>query len=176
MIKSKESKKYVLTGGPFTGKTTVLDILRQRGYPVVPESARIVIEEEQAKASEVLPWKDLSRFQEQVVVKQMQLELDASGEHVFLDRGLLDSYAYSKVGNVIAPIHAHHDAHLRYAKVFILELLPKYIPDEIRKETLEYRALIHRALGDAYQEFGYVPIVVPVLPPAGRVEFILRHI
>ena len=171
-----DSKKYVLTGGPFTGKTTVLDIIKSRGYPVVPETARMVIEEEQTKGSNMLPWKDLLQFQEKVVTKQLELELEISGTHVFLDRGVLDSYAYSKVGNVSAPTSAYHDAHLRYTQVFILQLLPGYTQDIVRKETAEYRELIHQALYDAYKEFGYAPIEVPVLSPKDRVEFMLRHI
>ena len=39
-------KRYVLTGGPCSGKTTVLNILAKCGYPVVPELAREMIEKE----------------------------------------------------------------------------------------------------------------------------------
>ena len=176
MIVPQETKKYVLTGAPFTGKTTVLDIIKANGYPVVPETARMVIEEEQAKESAILPWKDLSLFQEKVVMKQAQLESEIFGRHVFLDRGILDSYAYSKLGNVDAPLHAYKDAHLRYAQVFILELLPGYTPDTVRKETADYRHQIHQALFEAYEQFGYAPIVVPILSPENRAEFIRRHI
>lgn len=171
-----DSRKYVLTGGPFAGKTTVLNIIKEKGYPVVPESARIVIEEEQVIGSNVLPWKNLSQFQMKVVTKQLELEFKASGQHVFLDRGVLDSHAYSKVGKVTSPASVYHDVHLRYAKVFILELLPGYTPDNVRKESAEYREKIHQALYDAYKEFGYDPIVVPALPPQERVAFILECI
>ncbi len=176
MTTKRVTKKYVLTGGPFTGKTTVVDILKAKGYPVVPETARMVIEEEQLKGSDVLPWKDLALFQEKVVMKQAELEFALSDDKVFLDRGILDSYAYSKLGNVSVPLHAYQDAHLRYAQVFILELLPGYEPDEVRKETAEYRDSIHQALFNAYREFGYTPTVVPVLSPHERAEFILSHV
>jgi predicted ATPase len=36
-------KKYVLTGGPGTGKTTVLEILSLRGYNIISETAREII-------------------------------------------------------------------------------------------------------------------------------------
>lgn len=176
MIITSETKKYVLTGGPFSGKTTVLDILKAKGYPVVPETARMVIEEEQAKGGDVLPWKNLAHFQEKVVMKQIELEFELSGEYAFLDRGLLDSYAYSKLGNIRAPLHVYKDAHLRYAQVFIFELLSGYTTDIVRKETIEYRQMTHLALYDAYKEFGYAPIVVPVLSLEDRVEFILSRI
>ena len=142
----------------------------------MPETARIIIEEEQEKNSDILPWKDLMFFQEKVVLKQVQMESEISETHVFLDRGILDSYAYSKLGNVSAPLHAYQDAHSRYIQVFILELLPGYTPDTVRKETADYRHQIHQALFDAYEQFGYAPIVVPILSPENRAEFILRHI
>ena len=171
-----KTKKYVLTGRPYSGKSTVLDLIQKKGYPVVPETARMVIEEEQAKGSAILPWKDFSLFQDKVVLKQTQLESEIAGPNVFLDRGILDSYAYSKLGKVDAPLYAYQDAHLRYTQVFILELLPGYTPDEVRKETAEYRISIHQALFEVYEQFGYTPIEVPVLSPPERTEFILRHI
>lgn len=176
MSRFLRTNRYVLTGAPFTGKSSVIDILKAKGYPVVPETARIVIEEEQVRGSNVLPWKDLYLFQEAVVKKQLRFELETTGEQVFLDRGVIDSYAYGKIGNVSAPPHTYHDAHLRYTQVFILELLPGYTPDNVRKETAEYRQIIHRALYDAYKEFGYTPIVVPVLSPEERATLILSHI
>lgn len=47
---------------------------------------------------------------------------------------------------------------------------------EARKETALYRDSLHQALFDAYEEFEYAPIVVPVLSPEVRAEFILSHV
>ena len=62
-------KKYVITGGPGIGKTTVIEILSSRGYEIVPEAARIIIEEEQINDSDALPWKNLKKFQNLVAQK-----------------------------------------------------------------------------------------------------------
>ena len=59
-------KAHVITGGPGVGKTTVVEILARRGYAIVPEAARMIIEEERLKDSDVLPWKNLSLFQIEV--------------------------------------------------------------------------------------------------------------
>jgi predicted ATPase len=37
---------YVVTGGPGTGKTTVLRELERKGFPCVPEVARQLIQEQ----------------------------------------------------------------------------------------------------------------------------------
>ncbi len=176
MQPQSSAKKYVLTGTAFTGKSTLLELLAARGYPVVPETARMIIEEEQKKGSDILPWKDLYKFQQKVVERQVLLESEVSGEHIFLDRGVLDSYAYSKAGNLALPKSFFEGAHLRYHSVFILELLPGYQQDEVRKETSEHREAVHRAIRESYEEFGYKPVVIPVLSPEDRLEFILKHI
>ena len=44
---------YVLTGGPCSGKTTLIDELKQRGYSVFPEPARIVIASELAQGKTI---------------------------------------------------------------------------------------------------------------------------
>ena len=41
-------EKYVIDGGPHTGKTTSLESLAKRGYEIVDENARIIIKQEKA--------------------------------------------------------------------------------------------------------------------------------
>ncbi|MFD0634363.1 AAA family ATPase [Catenulispora yoronensis] len=48
-------KRYVLTGTPGAGKTTVIEELRRRGHAVVGEAATEVIARRQA-AGEAEPW------------------------------------------------------------------------------------------------------------------------
>ena len=45
--------KFVVTGGPAAGKTTVLDILRELGYAIGKDSARSIIR--QRKTVELSP-------------------------------------------------------------------------------------------------------------------------
>src|SRR5690348_8349682 len=89
-------QKVVITGGPSIGKTTVIEILASRGFATVPEAARIVIEEEKLKGSDLLPWRNFAKFQELVFRKQLELEAQASGEVIFLDRGVVDGIGYCK--------------------------------------------------------------------------------
>lgn len=120
-------EKYVLTGGPGTGKTTLLKELAKRGYQTVPEAARLVIQEEQRKEQGkgeqgILPWTDLYKFQ----------------------------------------------------KIFLLEFLPFYHQDPERREDGEKAREIHYHLEQVYQEFGYQPVHIPVLPAAQRALSILH--
>lgn len=175
-MNSQPSKKYVLTGGPGVGKSAVMDILVARGYSIIPETARIVIEEEQAKNSDILPWKDLLRFQEVVVRRQLEAEMKIGEQKVFLDRGIVDGYAYCKQGNVPAPKNLTDNARDRYDAVFLLAPLAHYENDHVRKEDKEFQAVIHAMIEEAYREFGYDVIHVPALHIHERAEFILKAI
>lgn len=65
-MNSIETNWYVLTGGPCSGKSTTLEYLSSRGYLVVPEMARVVIDEE-IRA-------DAFGFQVKILDRKIQLE------------------------------------------------------------------------------------------------------
>ena len=169
-------KKYVLTGGPGIGKTTVIELLASRGFAILPEVARMVTEEERLKGSVVLPWLDLEKYQEKVVDRQLELEEKISADTIFLDRGIIDGYAYCKLGNVRVPKKLMENAPDRYHKIFLLEPLPFYSNDKTRFEDRDEAKKIHDSIIDAYREFGYEVILVPVLPPEKRADFIISKI
>lgn len=172
------SKPFVITGGPGVGKTTVIEILRKSGYRVVDETAREIIEREMAKESDVLPWKNLQEFQVQVFKRQSEKESGIlnSLEPVFLDRSIIDGYAYCVLGKVTPSPEIVHLSPGRYAKVFLLERLPGYITDESRVEDLQGAKDIHAEILKVYSDFGYEVVHVPILEPEARVDFILKHL
>ena len=49
---------YVITGGPGTGKTSLIEELKTVGYQTVKEVARDIIKEQQLQGGNALPWKD----------------------------------------------------------------------------------------------------------------------
>jgi len=169
-------KKIVLTGGPSVGKTTIIEILASKGYTVVPEAARMIIEEEKIKGSDALPWKDIGKFQHLVAERQIELEAEATGNFVFYDRGIVDGYAYCKVSDVPVSNLILDNAKGRYDKIFFLESLGLYVEDGIRSKDFEDALAIHNKIKESYIKFGYDPITVPVLPPDQRVDFILKSI
>ena len=60
----QEKQIYVITGGPCTGKTTILNDLHEKGYRVLHEIARKVIEEKQKTNKDYLPTTDINEFQQ----------------------------------------------------------------------------------------------------------------
>jgi len=172
-------KRFVITGGPGRGKSTLIDILASRGYTVVSEAARMIIEEEQSAGSEALPWKDLATFQTKVVQRQLDLESETVGDVVFFDRGILDGYGYCVQKGMPIPqiiLDKIDQVGERYDKIFVLEALPGYKLDKIRFEDEKTATDIHNAIVDAYKKFGYEPILVPAFPPEQRADFIVSNI
>jgi len=171
-------QKHVITGGPGVGKTTTLEILAQRGYETVRETARDIISlQQEAGEDRTLPWTDNFGFQYLVLDTLLRRERQATGEHVFCDRGAFDAIAYCHVfGNEVpAPlVKATHTR--RYETVFLLDQLPNYATDKERREDPVLAKRIHEAIGDAYRGLGYEVVRVPVLPPQERAEFIIAQV
>jgi predicted ATPase len=91
------TKKIALIGGPSTGKTTLINALRSKGYNCMKEISRQITLEAQEKGIEQLFLKDPLLFSEQLLLgRQKQfMEADSLNEDVvFFDRGLPDVVAY----------------------------------------------------------------------------------
>lgn len=170
-------KKYVLTGAPSVGKTTVLNILASRGYEIVNEAADEIIREEREKPNKgALGLDNIQSFQELVAARQLELEAKAKSGIVFLDRGITDGYAFCKLAQVDVPAIIMDESRDRYEKIFFLESLGKYEYDGVRTGSLEKANQIHPFLKEAYEFFGYSPIDVPVATPEERADFILKSL
>ena len=58
----KNRNFYIFTGGPGSGKSTVLEILKNKGYLTVNEVAREIIKNQVRTGGDALPWKNTVRY------------------------------------------------------------------------------------------------------------------
>lgn len=144
----------VITGAPSSGKTTLLHQLRQRGYAVVPESAREVLSSGELDESR-------SDVQTLIELRQRAKEERISPDQVVvLDRALPDSLAYRRlVGADVTDLHALIRPE-RYAAVFMCGF-GQHIADGIRKDDAERAREIERLLREVYLELGCRVIDLP---------------
>ncbi len=168
----------VITGGPCTGKTTVVEVLSAMGYATTIEHARHYIDPHKETGMTVEEIRANKRkFQHGILEMQIEEEtkLDPN-EMVFLDRALPDALAYYQfLGLDYDDDVLEMSERFCYMTVFILARLP-LINDCARLEDVESQIRIHNLIMEVDGSF-HCPIVhVPVLPPQERVGFILNHI
>ena len=172
------SNWYVITGGPSSGKTTTVDLLRARGYRTTIEDARLYIDLQRlgGRTVEQIRGRQVE-FQRNVLALQLAQEaaLDPD-ELVFLDRAVPDSLAYYRFLG-IEPDPALLEAIERapYRKVFVMDLLP-LAPDYARTEDAPAQRRIHELLLEVYESLPIPVERVPVLPPGERVDHILARL
>lgn len=171
-------KKFIITGGPNSGKSTIIDLLSKKGHSVLTESARLIIEQRK-----MYPWDDQKAFCDAVRHEQMRREGQIRAHIVFLDRSLVDPVAYAEIAYVDVDQSAYKNIHdaLYEREVFFLEMLPRYTLDEQRKETPEQAAAVHNRLRLVYRRLGFTLIDVPLFSSDEdaskrlRLEFILKR-
>lgn len=174
----KSTNWYVVTGGPGSGKTTTVNLLRKRGYRTTIEHARHFIDTERITGRTVTEIRE-NQIAFQAGVLNMQIEQEAyllPGETVFLDRALPDSLAYYRFLDL--PVDERLTNVLKgvaYKKVFILDFLP-LVNDYARLEDGEAQQKIHSLITAVYESLPFPVVHVPVLPPEERVDFILKNL
>lgn len=172
-------KRIILTGGPGTGKTSIINELIEEGFNCFEEISREIIREEMAKGSRVLPWDDLMAFSQKVIDGRIEQYNGAKDGISFYDRSVYDSIAYLHLDKV--EVTEEWDTlgkELTFSKdVFITPPWKEiFHQDNERKESLAQLTLLHETLIRTYEDYGYTLIEVPKLSIKDRVQFIINHI
>jgi len=170
---------FVITGGPGTGKTSVINELRKRGYDVLDEAARTVHHSDKRFNGKNIKEVDMVDFQKAIFdFQKSQFEsIKGKKEPIFMDRGIGDSLAYYKHYNLDIPKEIFELSNsFKAAKVFCLNFLDIYRQDKLRKETKEEQEQIHYEIIEAYGDLGYDVVFVPKMSINERVDFILSKI
>ncbi|RJQ34108.1 hypothetical protein C4568_03125 [Candidatus Parcubacteria bacterium] len=169
---------YVITGGPSSGKTTTVNLLKDRGYKTTIEHARHYIDTQKiaGKTVEEIRKNQLS-FQQGILNMQTDQEQALpSDETIFLDRAIPDALAYYRFLKLPEDEKLQKAMHkFSYKKVFVLDPLP-LVKDYARTEDEAAQKNIHVLLTNVYESLQYPVVHVPVLPPEERVDFILKNL
>ena len=163
--------RIVFTGGPSSGKTTIINQLALDDYNVVQEPARQLL----TVHGDVL-FTERERFQ--TLLEDLCVENYNNNSNAYYDRGLHDEIAYRRKFGT--PISEKLDAECKRLKYDIVFVFPPWKEifenDAIRKETFEEAASIYDGIVAGYKEYGHEPIVVPFGSVEDRIAFIINEV
>jgi predicted ATPase len=177
--------KYVFTGPPCSGKSSVFEKMKERyhAYHFIPEVARNAIKFFSDFESHKLPWVNREFFQNYVETIQLKnlvdigFKTDPASPFIY-DRGLVDEIPYreffgmSQSKEIIELCKKH-----RYDKIFYFPVWEEiYIKDEERIEELHEAKLLDALFRKVYDSFNYELIEMPKVSIEERIEFVLNHI
>ncbi len=168
---------FIITGGPGSGKSTLIHALQAQGLHTMPESGRAIIQEQVAVGGSALPWADRLAFAERMYEferRSWRAAHELRGPVIF-DRGVPDVVGYLNLVGLEVPAPIEHAARtLRYAAcVFVAPHWPAiYVQDRERRQSIEEAEATCRAITDVYMRLGYEIIPLPLASVADRVAFV----
>ena len=170
---------FVLTGAPGTGKSAILNQLRDR-FRCVDEPAREVLAEQRASGGRGTWDQDPSQFVNLLLQRSIEKYEAAreSGERVLFDRGIPDCVVYAiRAGADLEPSLTAVDAFRYEPHVLFLEPWSDiYATDKERVMSFDDTVSFSEELREVYSRSGYAIVDVPHSPIDARVDFVRQFV
>lgn len=175
------AKKIVITGGPGSGKTTLVQELEDKGYLVEHEVSRDVTKEAQESGIEQLFLENPILFSDKLLtarLKQYKKNENTKKDFIFYDRAVPDVVAYMDFAEIEYPEYFIEACNKNiYDVIFILPPWQEiYLNDNERYESFEEAEKIYKKLKNTYIKYGYQPNIVPVGTLDQRIAHILNEL
>ncbi len=170
---------HVLTGGPGSGKSSLLATLGQAGHSIAEEAGRAIIRDQQSIDGAGLPWREANLFAELMLAWELRAHRQALRlqRPVFFDRSLVDVISYLRLNDLPVGTHLLRAARqVRYQpQVFLLPHWPQiYCNDAERRQDTAEAERTAEVMREVYTEFGYQIIDMPLANLEQRRDFVLR--
>lgn len=172
---------FVVTGGPGSGKTSLIEALTRRGLRCMPEAGRAIIQDQVRIGGTALPWADRSAFAELMLGWELRSYHEASSiaGTVMMDRGIPDVMGYLMLCGLPVPSHVEAAAKLhRYNQgVFVAPYWEEiFTRDTERKQDREEAEATARVMVQTYSQLGYNIVELPRVGIEARANFVTKHL
>lgn len=173
--KENSIMRICITGGPGSGKTSVIDALAARGYTTLPEVSRQIIAEARATGVAQPFLDDAKAFSLKLLNGRIDQHALAAGGMTFFDRGIPDVIAYHHyLGEEVDSAFAKAAQQYCYNHVFLLPPWQEiYVQDTERYESYEQAVQIYQSILHTYKDYGYQPVIIQKGSVQDRVNRIL---
>ncbi len=175
-------RRYVISGGPGIGKSTVIKEMSKLGYQTIPEIYTALFEQAAQNNAIDAFYANLDQLPQIQIKEQLRMEsLLSPLLPAFLDRSAVDIIAYGDYFNAPISRELRAQADRNYDLIFLLEPLPDFLYEktEVRREDPQEALHLHEIIRSAYIQRGYKShqiIDVPFDTPERRAQFILDRI
>ncbi|GAA4047348.1 AAA family ATPase [Parerythrobacter jejuensis] len=170
-------RRFAITGAPGAGKSTLIEALTARGWNVVTESARAIL---QRPGGMELRENDPHGFALAMLEADRAIFEEAMpGQTLIFDRGFADIIAFLRIEKVpVSDVFEKACQHLRFdAPVFRAPAWKGiYRQDDQRIQTWDEAVESDRQCTKAWREFGYELLDLPLASVEERVAFVERHL
>tara|TARA_Y100000815_G_C13242351_1_gene462319 strand:+ start:250 stop:777 length:528 start_codon:yes stop_codon:yes gene_type:complete len=172
---------HVVTGGPGSGKSSLIEALSRRVISTVPEAGRAIIRDQMLIDGPALPWADRAAFAEQMLGWELRSHREAAlrAEPVIFDRGVPDVIGYLTLCKLPVADHIGEAARLfRYnRRVFLAPFWPEiFTHDAERKQHLAEAKATCEAMRETYRSLGYELVDLPCTSVEERADFVLERL
>lgn len=174
-------QKIVITGGPGTGKTMVINELVSRAYICKLEISREVILKAREDGVEQLFLTEPLLFSQLLLEGRIAQYIDTNelgDKLIFFDRGIPDVHSYMDfMGTEYPDIYITSSEKYRYSKVFLMPPWEEiYTSDNERYESYQQSLEIYHHIKKGYTDLDYPIIEVPHGTIKERTNFIINSI
>jgi len=171
--------RIVVTGGPGAGKTTLLLALQARGYTIVGDSARTIIQDRRRRG--LSPRPNPHEFAHEA----LRMDIENFGHHattpghVFFERSVIDALCGV---DRLSPLSESElgmwlSKYQYCSKVFVLPPWKAiYVNDAERDHTFEHAESVNTIVQEWYRRCGYHVLEVPMASVDERCTHVLREL